>query len=179
MIQQMQMFVNPQTGAFDRNALLNFLKTIDNDNIASMPAEQQDQLIKARNFWLLWEKNIKRQRLEQKFTTLLAKAVSANKLDAKESFDENAKNANIVYAMQSYSSIPDSTIEVSKSEIEKLYNQRKDLYKQKETKVIKYLSVDIRPSQEDYNNAQQDIESLKSEFTTRKFRSTLYGCFLY
>ena len=166
MIQQMQMFVNPQTGAFDRNALLNFLKTIDNDNIASMPAEQQDQLIKARNFWLFWEKNIKRQRLEQKFTTLLAKAVSANKLDAKESFDENAKNANIVYAMQSYSSIPDSTIEVSKSEIEKLYNQRKDLYKQKETKVIKYLSVDIRPSQEDYNNAQQDIESLKSEFTT-------------
>ena len=159
MIQQMQMFVNPQTGAFDRNALLNFLKTIDNDNIASMPAEQQDQLIKARNFWLFWEKNIKRQRLEQKFTTLLAKAVSANKLDAKESFDENAKNANIVYAMQSYSSIPDSTIEVSKSEIEKLYNQRKDLYKQKETKVIKYLSVDIRPSQEDYNNAQQDIES--------------------
>lgn len=166
MIQQMQMFVNPQTGAFDRNALLNFLKTIDNDNIASMPAEQQDQLIKARNFWLFWEKNIKRQRLEQKFTTLLAKAVSANKLDAKESFDENVKNANIVYAMQSYSSIPDSTIEVSKSEIEKLYNQRKDLYKQKETKVIKYLSVDIRPSQEDYNNAQQDIESLKSEFTT-------------
>ena len=166
MIQQMQMFVNPQTGAFDRNALLNFLKTIDNDNIASMPAEQQDQLIKARNFWLFWEKNIKRQRLEQKFTTLLAKAVSANKLDAKESFDENAKNANIVYAMQSYASIPDSTIEVSKSEIEKLYNQRKDLYKQKETKVIKYLSVDIRPSQEDYNNAQQDIESLKSEFTT-------------
>ena len=90
----------------------------------------------------------------------MAKAVSANKLDAKESFDENAKNANIVYAMQSYSSIPDSTIEVSKSEIEKLYNQRKDLYKQKETKVIKYLSVDIRPSQEDYNNAQQDIESI-------------------
>ncbi|MCI7358867.1 MAG: SurA N-terminal domain-containing protein [Parabacteroides sp.] len=56
MIQQMQMFVNPQTGAFDRNALLNFLKTIDNDNIASMPAEQQDQLIKARNFWLFWER---------------------------------------------------------------------------------------------------------------------------
>ena len=137
MIQQMQMFVNPQTGAFDRNALLNFLKTIDNDNIASMPAEQQDQLIKARNFWLFWEKNIKRQRLEQKYTTLLSKAVSANKLDAKDAFDGSAVSSDIVYAMQSYSSIPDSTIEVSKSEIEKLYNQRKDLYKQKETKVIK------------------------------------------
>ena len=97
---------------------------------------------------------------------MLAKAVGANKLDAKESFDENAKNADIVYTMQSYTTIPDSTIEVSKSEIEKLYNERKEMFKQKETKVVKYVSVDIRPSQEDYNDVQKDIESLKEEFTT-------------
>ena len=156
LIQQMPMFANPQTGVFDRNALLNFLKAIDSDNIASMPIEQQDQLIKARNFWLFWEKNIKRQRLEQKYTTLLTKAIGANKLDAKESFEENAKSADIAYAMQAYSTIPDSTIQVSKGEVEKLYNQRKELFKQKETKVVKYISVDIRPSQEDYNNAQKD-----------------------
>ena len=166
MIQQMQMFVNPQTGQFDKTALLNFLKTIDDDNIASYPADQQAQLLQARNFWLFWEKNIKRQRLEQKYTTLLSKAVSANVLDAKEAFNDAAENSDIVYAMQSYASIPDSTIEVSKSEIEKLYNQRKELYKQKEGKVIKYIAVDIRPSQEDYDKASADIESLKEEFTT-------------
>ncbi len=168
LIQQMPMFANSQTGMFDRNALLNFLKAIDNDNIASMPLDQQEQLVKARNFWLFWEKNIKRQRLQQKYTTLLTKAISANKLDAKESFDENAKSSDIVYAMQAYSTIPDSTIQVSNSEIEKLYNQRKELFKQKETKVIKYLSVDIRPSQEDYNNVQNDIEALKDEFSAQE-----------
>ena len=166
MIQQMQMFVNPQTGQFDKSALLNFLITIDDDNIASYPADQQAQLLQARNFWLFWEKNIKRQRLEQKYTTLLSKAVAANVLDAKEAFNDAAENSDIVYAMQSYASIPDSTIEVSKSEIEKLYNQRKELYKQKEGKVIKYIAVDIRPSQEDYDKASADIESLKEEFTT-------------
>lgn len=166
MIQQMQMFVNPQTGQFDKTALLNFLKSIDDDNIANYPAEQQAQLIQARNFWLFWEKNIKRQRLEQKYTTLLSKAVSANVLDAKEAFNDAAESSDIVYAMQSYASIPDSTVEVSKSEIEKLYNQRKELYKQKEGKVIKYIAVDIRPSQEDYDKASADIESLKEEFKT-------------
>ena len=115
---------------------------------------------------MFWEKNIKRQRLEQKYTTLLSKAVAANVLDAKEAFNDAAENSDIVYAMQSYASIPDSTIEVSKSEIEKLYNQRKELYKQKEGKVIKYIAVDIRPSQEDYDKASADIESLKEEFTT-------------
>ena len=144
LIQQMQMFTNPQTGAFDKAALLNFLKQIDSDNIASYPADQQAQLIQAKNFWLFWEKNIKRQRLEQKYTTLLSKAISANSLDAKEA----------------------STIEVSKSEIEKLYNQRKELYKQKESKVIKYIAVDIRPSKEDYDKAQAEIESLKEELAT-------------
>lgn len=166
LVQQMQMFVNPQTGAFDKAALLNFLKSIEDDNLANYPAEQQAQLIKAKNFWLFWEKNIKRQRMEQKYTTLLSKAVSANVLDAKEAFDENAESANIVYAMQSYATIPDSTIEVSKSEIEKLYKQRKELFKQGEGKVIKYIAVDIRPSKEDYDKASAEIEALKDELVT-------------
>ena len=68
--------------------------------------------------------------------------------------------------MQSYASIPDSTIQVSKSDIEKLYNQRKELFKQKEGKVIKYIAVDIRPSKEDYDKASAEIESLKSELAT-------------
>lgn len=165
MIQQMPMFVNPQTGQFDKAALLNFLKTIESDN-AAYPADQQAQLEQARRFWLFWEKNIKRQRLEQKYSTLLSKAVSANVLDAKDAFDGSAVSSDIVYAMQSYASVPDSTIEVSKSEIEKLYNQRKELFKQKEGKVIKYIAVDIRPSKEDYDKASADIESLKEEFTT-------------
>ena len=164
MIQQMQMFVNPQTGAFDKTALLNFLKTIDEDNIASYPADQQAQLLQARQYWMFWEKNIKRQRLEQKYTTLLSKAVSANKLDAKDAFDGTVASADIVYVMQPYSSIPDSTIQVSKSEIEKLYNQRKELFKQDESKIIKYIAVDIRPSQDDYDKASEEIEALKGEF---------------
>lgn len=163
LIQQMQMFANPQTGQFDKAALLNFLKAIDTDNMAGYPAEQQAELIKAKNFWLFWEKNIKRQRLEQKYTTLLSKAIAPNKLDAKEAFDANAESADIVYAMQSYATVPDSTIQVSKSEIEKLYNQRKELFKQKEGRLIKYIAVDIRPSKEDYDKAQAEMEELKSE----------------
>lgn len=166
LIQQMQMFNNPQTGAFDKAALLNFLKQIDSDNIATYPVEQQAQLLQAQKFWLFWEKNIKRQRLEQKYTTLLAKAISANKLDARDAFESRVESSDIVYAMQSYSTIPDSTIEVSKAEIEKLYNQRKELYKQKEAKVINYIAVDIRPSKDDYDKAQADIESLKEELAT-------------
>ena len=166
LIQQMQMFVNPQTGAFDKSALLTFLKQIDVDNIATYPAEQQAQLQQAQRFWMFWEKNIKRQRLEAKYTTLLSKAIAANALDAKAAFDESVENSDIVYAMQSYATIPDSTIAVSDSEIKQLYEQRKESYKQKASKIIDYIAVDIRPSKEDYDKVQADIESVKSELET-------------
>lgn len=67
LIQQMPTFQNPQTGTFDRNALLNFLKAIDSDAIAAAPIEQQEQLIKAKNYWIfgkrtsnvsVWNKSI-------------------------------------------------------------------------------------------------------------------------
>ena len=164
--QQMQMFVNPQTGAFDKSALLTFLKQIDVDNIATYPAEQQAQLQQAQRFWMFWEKNIKRQRLESKYTTLLSKAIAANALDAKAAFDESVENSDIVYAMQSYATIPDSTIAVSNSEIKQLYELRKSSYKQKASKIIDYIAVDIRPSKEDYDKVQADIESVKSELET-------------
>ena len=166
LIQQMQMFVNPQTGAFDKSALLTFLKQIDVDNIATYPAEQQAQLQQAQRFWMFWEKPIKRQRLESKYTTLLSKAIAANALDAKAAFDESVENSDIVYAMQSYATIPDSTIAVSDSEIKQLYEQRKESYKQKASKIIDYIAVDIRPSKEDYDKVQADIESVKSELET-------------
>jgi peptidyl-prolyl cis-trans isomerase D len=162
-LQQNQMFHNPETGMFDKMALLNFLKQIDDDNIAMLPPDQQAQLLPYRNFWLFMEKNIKLQRMEQKYTTLLSKAIVANTLDAKAAFDETTESSNIVYAMQSYSSIPDSTISVSKSEQEKLYNQRKEAYKQAETKVIKYIAVDIVPSEADYAKASSEIETVKEE----------------
>lgn len=163
-IQQMPMFANQQTGQFDKAALLRFLKQIENDNTGAT-AEQQEDLKKARNFWLFWEKNIKQQRLVEKYSMLLSKAVSANALDAKDSFDGSAENSDLVYAMQSYATIPDSLVKVDKSDIEKLYNQRKETFKQKESRVISFLDVPIKPSKEDYDKANADIESIKDEFS--------------
>ncbi len=162
-IMQMPMFRNEQTGQFDKTALLNFLKTIDDDNIASYPADQQGQLLQFRNFWLFWEKSIKNQRLEEKYTNLLTKAVSANALDAKASFTNANKTSDIAYTMQSYTTIPDSVVQISKAELEKLYNQRKESYKQQEGKVINYIAVDIAPSTEDFNKIQAEIENIKGE----------------
>ncbi|MDR0994680.1 MAG: SurA N-terminal domain-containing protein [Tannerella sp.] len=160
---QNPMFRNPQTGTFDKAALLNFLKAIDDNNIAAAPTEQASQLLQYKNVWLFWEKRIKLEREQEKYTGLLGKAIAANKLDAQDAYNASSESADIAYTSQAFRNIPDSAVQVSQAEIEKLYNERKVLFPQPESKVITYLAKSIVPSKADYAAAQADIDALKPE----------------
>jgi peptidyl-prolyl cis-trans isomerase D len=162
-LMQNQMFQNPQTGTFDKAAFLNFLKMTDESAILHADPSQREQLLQLRTFRLYWEKLMKLQRQEQKYMALLSKGISASKVDARVAYDNQAESSDIAYVMQPYSTIADSTIAVSKSEIEKLYDQRKSAYKQAEAKIIKYIVVNIVPSQEDYDKVNAEINRVKNE----------------
>lgn len=164
MIQQFPFFMDPQTGAYSKTRALSILKTIE--NIESVPADQRAEVEQVRQYWLFWERNMKSQRLQDKYMTLLSKAIVANPLEAKDAYEGTAQSSDIVYAMQSYATIPDSTVTVSDSEIKKLYSQRKEQYKQQEMRVLDYISVDIRPSQDDYEAVRSEMEKAKAELAT-------------
>ena len=161
---QNQMFQNPETGQFERNNVINLLNQIK--NIDNYRPEDQAQLMQFRTLWLFWEKNIKRNRMTEKYATLLSKAVVANSLDAKDAFNNAAESSDIVYVMQPFSSIPDSTIVVSQSEIEGLYKKRKETFRQEETCIIDYITVDIVPSQEDYEAVSKKMDAIRHELET-------------
>ncbi|MDR2763948.1 MAG: SurA N-terminal domain-containing protein [Tannerella sp.] len=164
MVQQIPLFADPQTGRFSKARALNILKTIENRE--NVPPEQQAEFENLRNYWLFWERNIKQQRLQEKYTTLLTKAIVANPLDAKNAYEGGVESSDIVFAMQSYATVADSLVSVSDSEAKKLYEQRKEQFKQKDTRVMDYISVDIRPSEEDYHKVSEDIEQIKEELAT-------------
>ena len=159
-----QMFANPETGFFDRaqlNMILNQIK-----NIESYPQEYHAQLFQAKAMWMFLEKNMKRNRLYEKYTTLLSKAIVANSLDAKDAFDNSIISSDIVYAMESFASISDSTIIISAAELENLYNERKTTLRQQETCVIDYIAVDIVPSQSDFEQAEKEMSAIRSELAS-------------
>ena len=157
MIQQQPMFRNPQTGAFDRNVLLQFLQTIESDQYVNQPDVQS-----AKTYWLFIEQTIKQQRLEEKFTNLISKAIVANSLDAKASFDAGNTSVDFDYVAQLYSTIPDGEVTVSDAEIQKLYNERKEQFKQEEAVLINYISVDIVPSQEDHAKIEDTLNKVRA-----------------
>jgi peptidyl-prolyl cis-trans isomerase D len=158
---QIPMFQNPETRQFDRNAIVLFLNQIK--NIEDFPENVQGQLLQGKMMWMFWEKNIKRNRLNEKYVALLNKAVAINPLEAKDAFNCSAISSDIAYVMESFSGIADSTVNVSAGEIEKLYNQRRDLYRQQETCIIDYIAVDISPSVDDFNKAAKEMDATRNE----------------
>ncbi len=165
-IQNQPMFRNPQTNTFDRSVLLNFLKTVEAEDFSQQPASVQEQLEPARKYWLFLERIVKEQRMQEKYTNLLTKAVVMNSLDAKAEFEAGKVHVDFDYAVKNYLTIPDDQVSVSEAEIQKLYNQRKENFHQDEARVISYISVNVVPSQEDYAVAEKLISGLKEEFTT-------------
>ena len=161
---QNQAFQNPETGMFDRYALNMFLNRIK--NIETFPEEYRNQLMQDKMMWMYLEKDIKRNRFYEKYTSLLSKAVAANSLDAKDAFDKSMTSSDIVYVMGSFSTIPDSAVQVSDAEIEKLYNNRKEMFRQQETCVIDYVAVDIVPSQSDFEQASKEMDAIRTELAT-------------
>ena len=161
---QNPMFQNPETGQFDRSTVINLLNQIK--NIENYNPEAQAQLMQYRTMWLFWEKNIKRNRMSEKYSTLLSKAIVANSLDAKDAFNNSLESSDIVFLMQPFSTIPDSTVVISQSEIEGLYKKRKETLRQEETCIIDYVAVDITPSQEDYDKVAKEMDAIRSALET-------------
>ena len=170
-VQQNPLFLDPQTRRFNKARALGVLKALE--NIDAVPEEQREEMQQMRNFWLFWEKNMKLQRMQEKYMNLLTKAIVANPIDAKDAYEGSVVSSDIVYAVQSLASIPDSTVQVDESAIRKLYNERKEQFKQKDSRVIDYLAVEVRPSKEDYDAINKDMQEARAQLAATDSSSSV------
>ena len=131
-------FRNPQTGRFDKDMLKKFLVDYANLNTTQMPAQYVEYYEKMNNFWNFIEKTLKQSVLAEKYQSLIAKSLISNPVAAEDAFNGRTAQSDLLLAGIPYASISDSTVTVSNDEIKKLYEERKELFKQPvETRDIK------------------------------------------
>ncbi|MBO7317626.1 MAG: SurA N-terminal domain-containing protein, partial [Bacteroidales bacterium] len=160
-------FSDPVTGAFDREALDNYLNVVFHpEENGYTDAAQLQQIAVQRQAWLDMEAQIRQSRAYEKFTALLAAALAPNKVDAEMAHAAQTRSVNVAFAMQPYTTIADSTIEVSKSDLSAEYNNIKARYEMPETRSIRYIAVEVVPSQEDYAKVEAQINMLQDVFAT-------------
>ncbi len=63
-----------------------------------------------------------------------------------------------------YTSIPDSTVNISASAIKKYYNTNKAQFKQAASRDVEYVVFDLSPSESDFAAAAEDMKTITEEF---------------
>ena len=146
-----QSFSNPD-GTFNKEGALDYLQNLD-----QLPAEYYDR-------WLDFEKAMKKDRLENKFNNLVkASYFLPTALAEKYYQNKNAKASADVIVLR-YANIPDSTVVVTDADNKAYYEENKYRFETDERRDIEYVVFDIRPSQEDREEALKRVAGMRDEF---------------
>lgn len=151
-----QLFTNQQTGQVDRSAILNFLRAI---NSGAATAQQ-------KAYWLYIEDQIKQERIQTKYNNLVSKGLFVTDAEAQNSLNEKNKNVNIEFVSLPYSSISDSAVTVTESDMKAYYDEHQENYKQSASRTIDYMVFPVTATEEDDANTLKWIEDAKDEFAS-------------
>jgi peptidyl-prolyl cis-trans isomerase D len=151
-----QQFTNPQTGQFDKNYVIQFLK-----NFKTLPPAQQQA-------WVNFEKSLSQDRLRTKYENLLKLSTYTTNVEAQKEYNAQTAKVDARYLFVPYYSVADSTIKVTDSQLEDYLSSHKDLFKGQNTRSIQYVTFPIIPSKLDTASFYNDLKRLAKELAVAK-----------
>jgi len=157
-------FTDPNTGVFDPQqaaARINQLRTIYNGN-----RKTDQNYAVAQNFFEQVLPQFVKLRLREKYISLLANTSYIPKWMIEKSNADNSQVAAVSYVNIPYRTVSDSSIKISDAEIEAYLDKHEDQYLQEDTRSIRYVSFSAAPTSGDSSAIKQQVEGLKSEFST-------------
>lgn len=151
-----QGFTDPNTGAFNLQAAQQYFNNLRKSGTPEQKAQMNQYLA-----------NLELQRLAEKYTSLLGNSNYYPKWLIEKQNIDNSLIGKISYVVAPYTSISDSAVKLTDSEIKDYISDHKNDFKQEEeTRSISYVSFNAAPSAADSAAIKKQVEDLKSEFAT-------------
>lgn len=138
-------------GVFDPNQVKNYFNVINN-NYPLYAKVQQKQLIDNQMY--------------SKYYFAISKGLKANDIESLSIAESNDSKISFNFVLKRYTSIPDSTIEVSDADVKRYYDKHKNdkQYKQLASRGIKYVSFLVEASESDLSFLKNQMELVVPEF---------------
>jgi peptidyl-prolyl cis-trans isomerase D len=150
-----QLFRNPETGQVDRGSVVRFLKSLE----TGVAPEQRD-------YWLYLEKQIVEEREQSKYTNMVGKGLYVTGEEAQQSLTTKGKKVNFDYVALNHNTVSDSLVTVTDKDLKDYFNANQETYKQEKIRKIEYITYPVKPSANDYNEAELWMNDIKSDFET-------------
>lgn len=147
-----QSFTDPNTGKFDRNRVVQYLKNLDN-----MPPEAKQQ-------WLDFEKYLKQDRMQSKFSALISQGYYVPKALAMKAYQDDNDRASVSFVANKIANVPDSVVTLTDADYIAYYDANKQRYEQQDARDIDFVLFKVKPSEKDIQKAKKEIIALKKEF---------------
>jgi peptidyl-prolyl cis-trans isomerase D len=147
----LQLFTDQKTGTFNKSFLVNFLKQTEVDPTA-------------KKYWLFFENEIVNDRMSTKYNTLVSKGLYVPEKQAEFEKNLSASNVDFSFVEKNFSTVSDSLVNITKSEIDDYYSRHKESYRRNALRDIEYVTFQINPSQDDISQAEEWINKIKPEF---------------
>lgn len=158
------MFVNPQTGKFDKDLLYNFLNEYNDLDVSTMPAQYVDYYQNVYRYWNFIEKNLKQELMMKKIDAIVGNSQIGNTVAAQQAFDGRNNYCKLAYAVVPFSTIVDSTVTVTDADLQVAYNKQKENYRQfAESRDVKYIDINVIPSEADRNALMEEVKEISTQ----------------
>ncbi len=146
-----QLFTNPQTGTFDQEQVMNFLRSKKYDPNANF-------------YWNFVEQQINSERHFSKYASLIKKGFYVPALWTDTEVEARKKEVDFDFIIRRLTSVSDSAVSVSEKEISNYYNNNTDKFKQEASRDVEYITFDVVPTEGDKELARERIEEMKADF---------------
>jgi peptidyl-prolyl cis-trans isomerase D len=152
-----QRFRDPNSGQVDRAQLNQIKQQIENNTL--------DPTV--RPFWAHQEKEIIKERLQSKLSTLVSKAMYTPQWQAESLFREQNRRIDLAYVQIPFDEVPDSEVTLTDEDYSSYLAENKEQYRQdEETRTVEYLTFNIEPTAQDSAELKQNISNLIPRFAT-------------
>ena len=163
-------------GSADEKQVNEFIRQLSDKQIAAAPADQRDQLKGLQQQFVALQQQVRVQRLQEKIGTLLSRSFKINDLDRELALGGASRSVALVRSAASM--ITDAAAKPSDEEVQKYYDGHKDFFRmQSPMAEVSYISVQVVPSQADYQAAAEEkakaVAELRAASTVPAVESAL------
>ncbi|SDS17241.1 peptidylprolyl isomerase [Winogradskyella sediminis] len=149
-------------GNFDVNRLNAFIANLKDLNGDTAPL---GNFLVNYESWTNNEQTIATNAIQQTYYNLIKAGLGTTVSEAEEDYYGDAKTVDIKYVQVPYTTIADSLVEVSKSEITAYMKKHEDTYKTEATREVVYVEFKEEASKADEDKIKADLLALKADRT--------------
>lgn len=155
-----QAFTNPETGQFDKDRLVSYLKELRNP-----PADPQLQGMwqEQRTRWEIFQRDLGPGRERLKYENLLLKANYVTTAEAEREYHAQTDVTELKYLFVPYYAVSDSAAVPGDADLRDYYNKNKERFKTEESRDIKYVVFPVTPTSGDSLSIRTEMERIAKE----------------